>query len=539
MRVVYNIGKAVRAKQAREAAEFAAAKKAEPPQETIEQKLQKYGFAKRVWSYTKALARWNLAGQPLRSEAEQQRVLDICKGCPLFEPNKKPNRPGNCGICGCKLNIKNGKIAWATESCPLVPPKWTATVSTPESQETAIVEVQEATQQIKPSRSERHAARDARIAARKARHEAQERSKALAEASRALPDGPPANATQASKADISVPPPQKGETGRQKRIRERSERMERRRLSKLAMGGETPPLIEQKPTDDPLLMYDRNGQPIGHCLRDLWNGSAAFYVCGGPSLKEIDLSFLRERGIVSMGINNVGGYAPVRAWTFSDPAEKFHHGIFLDPAIMKFVPRPKLSNRVRAKMPDGRFQWTRYDVKQCPNIFSYDRETHFYPEQFFTTTWATWGPSKKHDENKDKPTVLFTFFLGLRLLHYLGVRRVYLLGADFKMDATHHYAFGQDRHPGAEASNNNSYRVASILLAQLRPVFDAAKFEVFQTNKKSGLKVFDYVPLETAIDDCRGVVPKEPWPQDAYSGWYEKIDPHGQPTKDATDDRGE
>jgi hypothetical protein len=126
------------------------------------------------------------------------------------------------------------------------------------------------------------------------------------------------------------------------------------------------------------------------------------------------------------------------------------------------------------------------------------------------------------------------------LLHYLGVKRVYLLGVDFGMSPERHYAFGQYRHSGAISGNNNSYRVATMLLSDLRPYLDAAGFEVYQTNKDSQLRVFDYAPLEFAIDDCRGLVPKEPWDADHLSNWYEKLDPHGQPKKsDEADDRGE
>lgn len=331
---------------------------------------------------------------------------------------------------------------------------------------------------------------------------------------------------------------------------ERSEMRKRREARKaaqsFAMGGVVPPPADPKGTEDALALYDRHGKPIqGDAVRNQWQGCAAFLVCGGPSLKKLDLSFLKDRGVMSLGVNNVAGYAPVRAWCFSDPPEKFHHGIFFDPAIIKFVPKPKLGvkskNRVRAKLPDGRFQWTARHVCSCPSVFAYEREGKFYPDKFFQTPFASWGVSHKHQEMRSREKVLFTFFIGLRLLHYLGVRRVYLLGVDFHMDATHGYAFGQDRTTGAQASNNNSYRVATNMLQELRPHLQAAGVEVYQTNKDSALRVFDHVQLTTAIEDCRGLVPKEPWPEAAFQGWYEKkgadgLQPLAQPT---TDERGE
>jgi hypothetical protein len=524
--VVYKIGKAIAEKKRREAQEAAQ----QTAQVSAEHKPVRKSFVGKAWSYAAAVARWTAAGQPRRTEEEQQVVMATCKACPLFEPHpKKPeSRPGKCGLCGCKLNLKSGKIAWATEQCPDDPPRWLATVGplaeTPSEPGAPVnAPAQEAPSKPHRTKAERIAARNERLR-RRAERKAQAGSQA------AKPPEPPQPAPEAPRGQSRA-------EKKAERAKAKAERIEKRRITRLAMGGETPPLAAVKPVEDPLLMYDRAGQPIGHVLRGMWQGSAAFYVCGGPSLKTLDLSFLKERGILSLGINNVGGYAPVRAWTFSDPAEKFSDRIFFDPTILKFVPKPKLGNRVRTKLPDGTFQWTQYNVNQCPSVFAYDRETHFYPEQFLTTTWASWGPSAKHKENQGKPTVLFTFFLGLRLLHYLGVKRVYLLGVDFGMSPERHYAFGQYRHSGAISGNNNSYRVATMLLSELKPYFDAAGFEVYQTNPDSQLRVFDYAPLEFAIDDCRGLVGREPYD---LEGWYEKLDPHGQPKRDdQPDDRGE
>lgn len=316
----------------------------------------------------------------------------------------------------------------------------------------------------------------------------------------------------------------------------RAARVEKRRLESLAMGGERPAVANVPLVADPLRVYGRDGLTQTDALRGLWQNCAAFYVCGGPSLKQIDLSFLRDRGVVSLGINNVAAYAHVRAWAFSDPAEKFHHGIFFDPTILKFVPRPKLGNRVRAKL-DGRFHWTAYEVRQCPSVFSFDREGHLEPETFLTTEYASWGRSEKHKTYPKETCQLFTFFIGLRLLHYLGARRVYLLGVDFKMGGSAgFYAFGSDRHDGAASCNNGQYAKASRMLANLRPVFERAGFEVYQTNKDSGLTVFDYVPLETAVADCKSALPPEPYDVDRY---YDKLKDAGQSATPETDDRGE
>lgn len=296
-----------------------------------------------------------------------------------------------------------------------------------------------------------------------------------------------------------------------------------RRAARAAARGYEPPLMKLPELTDPLRTYNYQKQQLNfHPLRGLWKTiPAGFLVCGGPSLKRLDLEPLKRRGIVSMGINNVAGFAPVRAMTFSDPPEKFHHGIHLDPTIMKFVPISKLGKRVRAKKPDGTFAFTALNVRDCPNVFGYSRDSEWMPEEFFTRESATWGCGASCETRTGHPKVLFTFFLGLRLLHYLGLRRVYLLGADFAMlsGETGGYAFDQARTKDAASGNNNSYHVASAMCDELKPTFEKDGFEVFNCFRESGLTTFDYVSYEDALNYCLTVMPSEPYD---LQGWYEK-----------------
>lgn len=303
----------------------------------------------------------------------------------------------------------------------------------------------------------------------------------------------------------------------------------------------SPPLHEFPANNDPLIWTDRNKNPIGHVLRDLWRPNAGFLVGGGPSLRTIDLSFLRERGIVSLGINNVAGYAPVRAMTFSDPPEKFCHAIFFDPTIMKLVPVPKLTKRVRAKKPDGTFSFTSLRVMDCPNVWGYQRDSVWEANTFLTREHATWGRSRgsEIDPAHGKEKILFTFFLGLRLLHYLGCRQIFLLGVDFQMAESDGqgpgYAFAQARTTGAAAGNNNHYRKAQSMCLELLPHFREHRFEVFQTNPHSKLTAFPHLPLTQAVQLARGLVPAEPFPESLLSGWYEKKDDPNEDKRTAND----
>lgn len=67
------------------------------------------------------LGRWLKAGAPLAPRAIRRQRLAICRSCPYYAPT------GNLGLgecqapgCGCTRT----KLALATSTCPLTPPKW-------------------------------------------------------------------------------------------------------------------------------------------------------------------------------------------------------------------------------------------------------------------------------------------------------------------------------------------------------------------------------------------------------------------------------
>lgn len=274
---------------------------------------------------------------------------------------------------------------------------------------------------------------------------------------------------------------------------------------------------EPKVPADPLEMFTASGTPT--TLRDIWKGSSGFLVCGGPSLKSLDVSKLAQRGIVSLGVNNVAGMAPVRAFVASDPPSKFHHGIWLDPAMLKLVPFPKLRQGIRVKEGDT-FRPLQMRVRDCPGVFGFTRIQQFEPDKFFLTPGATWGNDQKAVNAGFHPKMVFTFFLGLRLLHYLGVRRVFMLGVDFHMPSQgSQYAFEQGKHAGGCQSNLGSYAKATEWLRQLVPVFERHDFELFNCNPDSALRLFPHVPFDDALAECKGPIPPEPFD---LRNWYDK-----------------
>lgn len=70
----------------------------------------------RVSSYASEVAKWLAAGRPVRSDAEVENLLAICKACDQFDG-------AACRKCGCRINRSKwafaNKLRMATTDCPL------------------------------------------------------------------------------------------------------------------------------------------------------------------------------------------------------------------------------------------------------------------------------------------------------------------------------------------------------------------------------------------------------------------------------------
>jgi hypothetical protein len=255
-------------------------------------------------------------------------------------------------------------------------------------------------------------------------------------------------------------------------------------------------------------------------------GGAAFLVAGGPSLREMPVDRLRERGVFSLGVNNIAGWAPVDAFVCSDPPVKFHWGIFTDPKIIKLMPEPKLRRKrgaLRRKLPNGKFESLDITTADCPNTYGFARRSWMMPDEtWFTDPSAPWGNHKRGVEKTGQPKTVATCLLGLRLLQYLGARTIFLLGHDFRMEMDRgkygNYAFKQKREQGAIDSNNRQLTIVADWLTKLRPIFEKFGFKTYNCYAASSLRAFEHVPFQDAIDIAKGLTPSEPFDLD---GWYD------------------
>ena len=284
--------------------------------------------------------------------------------------------------------------------------------------------------------------------------------------------------------------------------------------------------------EDPIEVYDRHRVPT-KALRDLLGSGTAFLVCGGPSASPGILSSLNSRGCFSLAVNNAGAHkVRPQAFVCSDPPMKFHQDIWLDPGVMKFVPSAKLSgrrNRMRTKI-GGVFKKTERGIDFAPNVWGFKRWSWMFPDdRFFLTDGCCWGNQDDGRRKTGEEKAVCTMLLGLRLLRYLGARRVYLVGVDFHMTPENGYSFGQARDAGASVSNNRQFGVVSDWLCRMvkAGTFERFGLEVFNCCERSGLRAFPHVPFEQALLDAKGIIgvrEKAEGPEPDCEGWYEKTE---------------
>lgn len=260
------------------------------------------------------------------------------------------------------------------------------------------------------------------------------------------------------------------------------------------------------------------GKPLW--LKDTQKG-AAFLICGGPSLKTLDLSLLNQRGIWTLAINNAGCLFRPNAMLCVDPPDKFHSALWRDPYVTKFVPYGFSKYGLRHKEGDTFIKMEDHGKaltpREMPNVVIYRRHPCFDPDTFLEKDEICWGVSLKWHKRTKRARVLNSMFAAVRVVFELGFRILYLVGCDFTMSASNPYAFSQEGDAAKANSNNNSYAKMNSMFEELRPRFDAKGFHVFNTNPNSGLTAFDFVDFKEAVR-C-SVVAKEPLDT---KGWYER-----------------
>ena len=255
------------------------------------------------------------------------------------------------------------------------------------------------------------------------------------------------------------------------------------------------------------MLFTRDGHNV--FLGDTYRGRSAFLICSGPSLNKHDLSLLKRPGILTLAVNNAATIVHPNLWCSVDDPGNFSDAIWHDPTITKFVPLCHMEKNFSVRNKNNELTKSELLVGDMPAVFGYRRNEQFIAEQWLQEDSFNWGNHSNRVDaygNKGSRSIMY---VALRLLHYLGCRRVYLLGCDFRMEhGVQNYAFEQDRSASSVRGNNFSYQILNTRLGHLKPFFEKERFEVINCTPNSGLTVFSHTTYEDAIAQASSVQPK-------------------------------
>jgi len=253
-------------------------------------------------------------------------------------------------------------------------------------------------------------------------------------------------------------------------------------------------------------------------LTNLFLNQPIFLILSGPSLNLLDLGRINEVGAMSFGVNNSWSVFKPSFWTCADHPNRFLYSRWKDPSVVKFCPLPLKNSKLRRK--EGEKLATVQDSpSSCPNVFFYPRNLRFDPRSFLQQNSVNWGSESKERDALGYTGARSVMFSALRICHLLGFRRIYLCGADFKMEAgQQNYAFPQSRDAGAIKGNNSSYKTNSKRLKSLNEVLIQSGTKVWNCSPTSQLDAFPYLPFGQAIENCKDLIPE----QESSLGWYDK-----------------
>jgi len=286
----------------------------------------------------------------------------------------------------------------------------------------------------------------------------------------------------------------------------------------------------------PGVFQDRYGNPAA--IADLYLGATAFLLLGGPSARELPLDLLARRGVLIFTSNNAAGMLPegVRPHVMfhTDGTGKFHDSLWRDPAVLKLTPVKEWGSTGHASKHKGIFhragngelrQVAGVRAKYLPNVLGFARNSDFRPHQWLWEPSINRGNDREHaegtkgHESNGWPNVINTMFAALRIPFYMGVKKLYLLGCDFRMDVDRPYGFNQGKNAGGVGGCNASYAKMCIMFDALRSLFDAVGYEVVNCNLDTHCWSFDTRAFADAIDDATGAFEQVL----NTKGWYDEL----------------
>lgn len=224
-------------------------------------------------------------------------------------------------------------------------------------------------------------------------------------------------------------------------------------------------------------------------LKNHFMGRTALFIGGGTSLRSVDLDAIQKNHIITLAVNNVAELMKPMLWVCVDNPVNFPAVIFDDPNILKIIPRGWADHHLDDdKMVDAH-----------PSVLFFRRNGWFRPEQFLSESTFNWGNSEGVCDKIGYCGGRSVMLVAIKLLYYLGCRRVVLLGCDFAMSESEPYAHSEAKDKNAVESNNRKYRCLNDRFRALRPHFQEAGLEVLNASEGSRLDAFPFVKLADVL----------------------------------------
>jgi hypothetical protein len=211
-----------------------------------------------------------------------------------------------------------------------------------------------------------------------------------------------------------------------------------------------------------------------------------------------------------MAVNNVASIVRPNLWVSVDDPGNFCDAIWRDPGILKFIPMSQMRKAIWVRGAKNRLVPSGESAAQMPGVFGFRRNEKFVAKTWLSEPSFCWGNHAKVRDSDQLIGSRSVFLVAIKLAHYLGIRRLYLLGCDFHMpEKGAAYAFAQNRSPGSVRSNNRTYQVVNRRLKRLVPYFQKEDFHVFNCTPNSGLTAFPYKPFGEGLRELLDAMPTE------------------------------
>lgn len=216
-------------------------------------------------------------------------------------------------------------------------------------------------------------------------------------------------------------------------------------------------------------------------MDDLYKGATVMLFGGAPTIKELPLELLQQRGVVTAAINNVARHFRPTLWFSGDNPACYDLNILQDPGIMKFSPNYFMD----------------VDVEGVAFKF-YPNTVFFVPDRSVAQNEML--ISRKHTAYYNN-----TLMAAIVILYSMGFRRIILCGCDFEMTDGQLYAHKTRLTPEEINSNLRLYDSQVQTLIAMKPATVEAGLCIMDASVKSKLgSHYERLSFTQAVDMCTG-----------------------------------